>query len=291
MPIEDLENIVKQLKDGMGDFVDPSFNFIYTAHYNEVILYPHFEQMVEIFKKYGFKTMVLTNGVGLTPKKIDFIKEHQDTVVGICLNIPAAEPELWGRFTGMNPKVFNKVMDNVRYAVESLPNMVAWKSLSIQVNGMSERSQVSNGGVMQLLTSAPEIDLSIGTGDLDRTLTLFRERFPGVHVYANEGLVDRAGYLDQAGIMTNAYAISTYNKKDKSTVVGCSNMGGRDKSWLHVNANGDVFICCNDYDFDTVFGNTNTTPIKDIWMSQSHKDMISKSYTSLCMTCTHAIWK
>ena len=290
MPIDLLESIVKQIHDGRGDFVDPSFHFVYTAHYNEIVLYPHFEEMIQVFKKYNFKTMVLTNGMGLTPSKIDFIKENQDTILGICMNIPAAEPELWARFTNMNEKIFTKVMSNVEYAYTTLDTMVKNKSLSLQVNGMSERSQVSNGGMMQLLGSAPAIDLTPETGDLDRTLRIFKEKFPELRVYANEGLVDRAGYLDQAGIMTNAPSIELFNKKDKTSVVGCNNMGGRENSWVHINANGDMFICCNDYDFETVFGNVKERSIKDLWMSPEHKDMIKHSYKTLCTTCAHAVW-
>ena len=78
-----------------------------------------------------------------------------------------------------------------------------------------------------------------------------------------------------------------------SKVVGCGNgyeVGGRPNGWIHINANGDMFICCNDYDFETVYGNINDKSIKDIWMSKEHKDMIQKSYDTLCRTCTAAIW-
>jgi radical SAM protein with 4Fe4S-binding SPASM domain len=74
-------------------------------------------------------------------------------------------------------------------------------------------------------------------------------------------------------------------------VIGCNNMGSRPDTWIHINANGDVFICCNDYDFETVFGNVNEKSIKEIWESQQRKDMIKHSYNTLCRTCVHAIWE
>ena len=75
--------------------------------------------------------------------------------------------------------------------------------------------------------------------------------------------------------------------------LGCGNgieVGGRPNGWLHIAANGDTFICCNDYDFETVFGNTNDKPISDIWMSMEHKNMTVKSFENFCRTCVHAIW-
>jgi radical SAM protein with 4Fe4S-binding SPASM domain len=111
-----------------------------------------------------------------------------------------------------------------------------------------------------------------------------KEDFPEIHISANTALVDRAGYLDARKIMKNQIT-------GKGKVVGCNNMGSRPDTWIHINANGAVFLCCNDYDFETVFGNVNDTLIKDIWESQERKDMIAHSYENFCTTCIHAIWK
>lgn len=140
MPIELLESIVKQLHEGKGSFVSESFNFIYTAHYNEVLLYKYFKEMLDIFRKYRIQTIVLTNGIPLTKNKIDIIKEYKDVVYGICMNIPAADEESWSRYTNSNPKIFNKVMENIEYAMENLPEMVVHGQLSIQINGVDNNS-------------------------------------------------------------------------------------------------------------------------------------------------------
>ncbi|CAB4175203.1 Radical_SAM domain containing protein [uncultured Caudovirales phage] len=292
MSVEHLRSIVKQLVDGKGDFVSPDFNFIYTAHYNEVLLYKHFEEMLQIFREFGITTIVLSNGVPFTKARIDIIEKYQDVVVGICLNIPAAEEELWAKYTGLNPKLFEKMMANIQYAIEVLPKMFANKSMSIQINGVDSASLVENGGWLTLLEDAPPIDLDIESGDLARQHKLFLERFPGINAYKMNGLIDRAGHLDTAGVITNISGIKTHFKPEGKTVVGCSNgQGGRTTGWIHINPNGDVFICCNDFDFDTVFGNTLTTPIKDIWMSFEHKEAILDSYKGFCTTCAFAVWK
>jgi len=285
MPLETVRSILTQLKEGMGDFVSPQFTFVYTAHYNEVLLYKDFHGMLDLLRELSLRTMVLTNGIPLTPEKTDLIKEYQDVVDLINFNIPSADPEVWSRMTGKNPKIHNRVTDNLNYAVSQLPAHM----LSIQVNGIDERSLPVNGGWMQPLENMPVLDLSPETGDLSNALRDFKRIFPTINVFSNIGLVDRAGYLDKAKVMTNMPAIERYNKKG-TKVVGCTNMGDRTKTWLHVNANGDVFICCNDYDFETVFGNVNDSSIKEIWESNRRIEMIEHSFKTLCTTCSHAVW-
>jgi len=276
MPIETIRSVIEQLKNGVGDFVDPSFSFIYTAHYNEVLLYKHFREMLDLFRDQGIRTMVLTNGSPLTKDKMDVIKEYSDVVDVIHFNTPSADAATWAKMTGKPEKMHQRVMDNIRYAIDNFPS----QRVSMQVNGINETSL----GYMELLENAPAIDLNDNTGDTATAVKQMKEAFPEISIYANTSLVDRAGYLDTRGIMKNQIT-------GKGSVIGCSNMGSRPDTWIHINANGAVFLCCNDYDFETVFGNVNDTPIKEIWESQERKDMIEHSYKNFCTTCIHAIWQ
>lgn len=293
MPIETFESIIDQLVAGRGTYVSETFDFIYTAHYNEVLLYKYFPEMLEVLRKNKMRTIVLTNGTPLTKAKTDLIKEYQDVVYGICFNIPASEPEEWARATDKPVKMFDKLMEQVSYAVEQLPDMVESKRMSIQVNGINKNSLVEYGGWIQQLVNAPEMDMDPETGTLARMTNGWKEKFPGLQVYEMPYLVDRNGHLDTHQIITNKSAIESKERKGKERVIGCGNgreVGGRPNGWLHVAANGDTFICCNDYDFETVFGNINDKPISDIWMSIEHKMMTVKSFESFCRTCVHAIW-
>jgi radical SAM protein with 4Fe4S-binding SPASM domain len=289
MSINLLESILKQLKEGVGDFVAPSFDFIYTAHYNEVLLYKHFEEMLSLFRKYEYKTFILSNGIPLTEDKVNLIEKYQDVVSGICLNIPAAEPIFWGKLTNMNPKIFDKITKNVSYAIEKLPLMFSTGSLSIQMNGLEKKSLRENGGTISVLENSPVSKDRIEHDYLDYQVNLFKKQFPGLNVYKMSNLIDRAGHLDTFKALTNIDYIK--DRSDSKKVVGCSNMGSRTEDWIHINANGDMFICCNDYDFDTVYENINNKSIKDIWESNERKNMIQKSYSSLCTTCSAAIWE
>lgn len=293
MSVELLESIVKQLHEGKDTFVSSGFNFIYTAHYNEVLLYQYFEEMLQIFRKYGMKTIVLTNGTPLTPAKIDIIEKYQDVVYGICLNVPAAEAVEWGRLTNSNPKLFSKIVSNIEYAIEHLPDMVTNKTMSVQMNGVTMNSLTEAGGWTDLLENAPKIELSINSGSLAQQYTKFKTLFPTLEIFKMPSLIDRAGHLDKHKVMTNINGINKHTKKDGSRVIRCGNgieVGGRPNGWIHVNANGDMFICCNDYDFETIFGNVNDKPINEIWMSLEHQKMILHSYKTLCTTCASAIW-
>jgi len=287
MPIDVLDNILKQLYDGKGDFVDSSFDFVYTAHYNEILLYDNFEEMLKLLRKYNFKTLILSNGIALKNDKVDIIKNYLDVVYGICLNIPASEENLWGKLVNMNPKIFNKILNNISYTIEQIPSLFYNKNLSIQVNGVDSGSLHKNGGTIELLENSPLQEKEIIEKYWDEQVNGFSKMFPGINVFKG-GLIDRAGHLDTFKAMTNINHIKKSSEGKK--VIGCANMGSRSEDWIHINANGDLFICCNDYDFDTMYGNVNDKLIKDIWESQQHRDAINKSYSTLCTTCSSAIW-
>ena len=112
MSIETMENIFKQLDDGRGIFVNPGIIFNHPIHFNEVLLYPHFKEMLELHRKYNIRMGVYTNGVPLNKEKVDLIKEYRDVVKNVCLNIPSLNAEQWSSFTGFNVKIFNKLLNN-----------------------------------------------------------------------------------------------------------------------------------------------------------------------------------
>ena len=253
--IELLEKIIKNLIDERekpDGLVHKNFGGFYTAHYNEILLYPHFEELLQICQKYRLCFMVLSNGVPLTPEKIDLIIKYKGVVNGICLNIPAFEPEVWSLRSGINIKQFDKLISNINYAMEQLPDMVKNKSFSIQVNGSNNNSFSDKGGWLDKGPEFPvDMDLDPITGELATQTNKARELFPGLQIFDVPSLIDRAGLLDH--IMTNKEAIKRNLQRGDETkkVIGCGNgreVGGRPVGWIHVNAAGKVFLCCNDYD-------------------------------------------
>lgn len=293
MSIEMFEDIINQLIGGKGDWVHPRFNGIWTAHYNEVLMYPYFEEMLEILEKNRLGTVILTNGTPMSKAKIDIMSKYPVAVRGICLNIPSAEAGSWSQLTGFPQTAHEKMLDNIDYLMSKMPDQVERKQISLQVNGVNIHSLTESGGWLDLMEDAPEFDLDPETGFLRTQTELFRERFPRLQVFEMSSLVDRAGYLDRYRVITNERAIETKLSSQGSRVVGCRNgyeVGGRPYGWLHINANGDLFICCNDYDFSTTYGNVNDKPLKELYLSGAHLDMIKHSFNTMCKSCASAIW-
>jgi MoaA/NifB/PqqE/SkfB family radical SAM enzyme len=294
MSIEELENIFKQLADGKGNFVNPDLELIYSANYNEVLLYKNFRQMLDLYRKYNFKTCILTNGVALNKEKVDLMLEYSDVVEGILLNVPSADPESWSKAVKMNKNLFFKVVDNINYALATLKelNSKQW-GIVLTVNGINNKSLTKNGGWIDILENAPKINLDNKTGTLRQEVEKFKLMFPGLTVVESFHLYDRAGHLAKYSIITQENAIDKYLKKGNTRVIGCNggiNFRSRTNEWIHINPNGDLFICCADYDFETVYGNINKTPLKEIWHSKERLEMIDTSYNSMCTKCSAAIW-
>lgn len=293
MTLEELESILIQLSEGKGSFVDPDLNLIYTANYNEVLLYKNLEGMFDLYRKYGFNINILTNGVALTKAKVDLIKANEDIINGILLNIPSGEKTRWAKYVNMNEKLFDKVVSNTRYAIDSLPEMIKRKAIYLMINGLNENSLVENGGWLDILNNAPNLDLDVENGSLAQETRLLKNMFPEIEVFPAHHLYDRAGHLEDFNVIGQSNAISKYLKSGNSKVIGCNGGIGvrsRTEEWIHINPNGDLFICCADFDFKTVFGNLFTQSLKDIWFGEKRQNAIKESYSNMCTKCSAAIW-
>jgi MoaA/NifB/PqqE/SkfB family radical SAM enzyme len=293
MPLHELENIFIQLRQGENDFVEPGISVIYSANYNEILLYKDLKGMLDLYRKYNFKTYILTNGVALTKNKVDILSDYQDVIDGILLNIPASDAESWSKYVGMNKKLFPKLVDNVRYAINNLTDLIDREAIHLGVNGLKEESLTENGGWVDKLPGSPDINLDNNSGDLVMHTERLKKIFPEIIIYQAFHLYDRAAHLEKYNIMTQAPAIEKYLKKDGLKVIGCN--GGiinrsRTNEWIHINPNGDLFICCADYDFETIYGNINQTSLKDIWMGKEREDMVESAYSNMCTKCSAAIW-
>lgn len=288
-----LEKIIKNItaeRDKTDGLVDKNFCHFYTAHYNEILLYPHLERLLQLCQQYRISFMLLSNGVPLTPDKVDLIAKYNTSISGICLNIPAFEKDIWSKRSGINAKLFDKLISNIKYATKIFPNRI-----SIQVNGANHNSFSDLGGWLDKGPEFPkDMDLNVETGELATQLEIAKKLFPDIRIYSNAGLIDRAGNLSK--IMTNKNVINRYLRKnnEKKQVIGCSHskeIGGRPVGWLHINAVGKVFLCCNDYQMEHVCGDFNLQELSDFWGKPKHQQMIQNSYDIICRSCNSAIYE
>lgn len=262
-----LEYVVSRLKT--SPLTDARFNFLYTAHYNEVLLYRYFEEMLEIFRRHQLKTMILSNGTTLTPAKTDVILRYSDVVTNVHLNVPSFDRADWAAKAGMNPKLFDNLVRNIDYYYERSPG-----NLTVQVNTASEGGSAGSDGIVTSLSKTEQIRAD------------FKVRYPKLAVSVTEGLIDRAGELGKINVIKGP-------ESTRAPVVGCNHSldtGNRIFGWAHVNAKGDLFLCCNDYKMDYRFGNILTADsFEELWLSERHVEVIEQAYAGICRDCSFRV--
>jgi hypothetical protein len=296
MPVDLLRKIIENMiseREREDGLVSKNFGGFYTSHYNETLLYPHLREFFEILREHRLVTMILSNGTTLTPNKVDLLKEYQDVLSGINLNVPVlSSRERWAKRTNMKEHLYDKLIRNIKYAVEVFPDMARNRSFSLGMNGINSLSFMENGGWIEKGPNFPEdIDLDPVKGENAMEVHVAKFLFPDLHVYGMPHLIDRAGLLDD--VITNKEGIHKYLKasEENKKVVACGNgieVGGRPVGWLHVNAIGQAFLCCNDYDMEIIVGDFKTQNLRDFWGNDQHIQKVVESYQTICRNCASA---
>lgn len=262
--IQDIETIL--LKIGKSKYIAPGFDFVYSCHYNEILLHPQFEELLEVFRRRGMRTMILSNGTPLTPSKLDIVLKYPDVVAGICLNVPDIDKEKWAKKAGFSETVYNTLLRNLSYINQHYPQA------TIQVN--TTTLNITSEGIVG------------SQEENDRIANEFKKLFPNLGVTVLGWLSDRAGRLSEHKVMVK----KTFNTG--RIITGCSHSnteGGRIYSWFHVGPKGDLFICCDDYEMKYTFGNLLTHDFDEIWESQLHAEMVLKAQSEICRNCSSAV--
>ena len=282
MSIELIDRILQDIineKNRPDGIVDRNFKTVTLSHYNEILLYKHFDQLLELLRKYSLNCFVLSNGVSLTRQRIDLIKQYSDVVIHVGLNIPAFESELWAKRSGFSVDQFDRLINNVRYAEEQLQYLRS--ELQIGVNGLEKNT--IDGGYVALGPQFSELGYDLNQ-EHERQFQLARKLFPRVNVH-KAALYDRAGTIDH--LITNKPWLRK-QQQGKKEVIGCNNWGDRSTEWLNVNSAGSVFLCCNDYNFDYKFGDLSKQSLREVWLSDLHTQTVEKAYKEICTNCYSA---
>lgn len=291
MPIEDVERIFRKLiteRETPNGVVSPDFNLFLTTHYSEVLLYKDFEKLLQLAKHYGLKTFILSNGVNMTPDKIDLISEYAPSVIEeIGLNIPIlTDAELWAKRSGFPVKRYDDLMKNLEYLHNHLVTRKLRDRVRIIINGVDEYSFATGTIAKGPKFDELGIDLDSIAGERMQQVDFVRNNFPNFEVEKSD-LIDRTGLI--ADYITEEEYVTRRMKNKK--VIGCQNWGDRVYEWLSVNSNGDAILCCNDYNFDYKFGNILEQDISDLWFSDEHVETIDRAYNNICTKCSAAVTK
>lgn len=283
MSINEMRYLFEQIKsesEKEDSIFEKGFKHVRTTHFNEILLYPHFEEMLELLREFGFWANVMSNGVNLTPEKTDLIEKYQDVIVYIGLNIPAYEKSLWAKRTGFLEKRFDELIDNVHYASNKLINFLPQGRLHLHIDGV--RPEVV-GDEIELGPKFFEIGYDVSS-EHEQQYQLAKTLFPKLAATKFD-ITDRQGmladYIDNQQFYSRKYSGKKFSK--------CNAIGGdRSLEWMNINSNGDLFLCCHDYNFDYIFGNIFEDSLRNLWFSEKRIEVLSSAFDDFCLKCLFA---
>lgn len=285
LSIENFELIINKILKEKDKVLDPKFdNIIYNHNFNEILLYPYFEDMLKLYRKYNFKTVIFTNGTNLTPEKINLIIKYNDVCNNITLNVPSIDKNTWINYTVLNEYNYDKLINNLNYLHTIINNNI--KVFNI-INGLNDISLFENGGTMSLMKKIP----TFVKLDVNEQQIKFKEKYPKIITYIRNSLTDWSNFLEEQEI----YSLTLNNivnvKKDNTKIIGCS-CSSRIHNHLEINSKGDVFLCINEILGDkNKYGNIFDQDLYNIWYSEERKKIIEYSTTEgICTRCNAAIW-
>lgn len=253
MPLELVETLFSAVHEEQGKLINQNEDLlIFTASYSEVLLYKHFEEMLELARKYKLKLLILSNGTPLTSEKMEILLKYPDVLNALVLNIPAFDSTTWCEYTGLPASQFDKLMKTLTVVEEKFSYL--GKGLKFCINGIGDdahQKQIENAKTM----------------------------FPKFDILVNH-VQNRGGKLKD--VIDGSVLV-------EGKVVGCSDWVNRIYESIHINALGEFFICCNDYDYEYVFGDIKTSTISEIWGSEEHIKTIRKAFNGMCRHCKFAV--
>jgi radical SAM protein with 4Fe4S-binding SPASM domain len=269
MPINDIEYIMKNLKDSV---FAKNLKYFQVEGYSEVFLYKHFDSLISLIDKYDYKTVFYSNGTTLDYDIIDILYAYSNCFDFLNLNIPSFDREEWKLKTGMNDHQYNKLIHNLFKLHEKSDKI----KVAINVHALEDNEynrQFNNA----ILNTNEEISLNF---------IKMRLKYPKFIFVKVKSLIDRCGILTDYSVYKN----NIHAKTEKDEVYQCNyNINSISKLYnmFNINSKGDVFLCCNDYDMKYTIGNLLEQPLDDIWKSEKHVNTIIEMFNNICHKCVY----
>lgn len=221
-------------------FAHQTISTVSINSYTEPTIDKLFMQRCEMIKAKGLILLLHTNGSGLTVERLEQLKALGN-ISQITINMPTLDPIKYTAVTGY--KNINKIITIIDKAIE-LGFVV-----DLSVNGTDE--------------------------EVREALPALKERWPSTikhPCYLADPPVSITN--DRVGLIS-AVDGGKYDKKVNITtprLEGCE----VPNSWLYINRDGDLFMCCEDFQRKTVYGNIKDGSINDLLNSKRRCDMLEQ---------------
>ncbi len=193
--------------------------------YNEPTTDPDFVDRVRRIKSHGLRPGTLSNGSGLTPKKVDEIIE-MGGLYYLSINISTLDRERYKRDRGKDH--LPKVMRNLDY----LYDKPVADTMDMVVLGKDDADHDQDFAAIKARYGAPPSRFEV-------------KRFE---------VMDRAGYLP----------VGRAADHRGKQLAGCELLGSRPLQHLHITPRGLCVVCCQDYDEVHVVGDLNTQTVAEV---------------------------
>lgn len=221
--------------------------------YGEPLLDPLYRDRVNYLREKGFRLHFFTNGSMLSKDLIDFLKDMN--IYGAMFNFPSIDCEEWKYMTKLSNQHFLRAKEGIEYFIETFSDKL--EHLEIVVNGNTDNHK-------------------------ERTLAV-KEHFSKFGNVVVNGWESNS----RAGNLENEFVKSVNHKNVKFG--GCPRVVNQ----LHINIEGDVILCCQDYFQEVKLGNILTDSVEDIMNSERMKSYRAQIYglipmeeNLLCRNCT-----
>lgn len=222
-------------------------------HYGEPLLDPHFRDRVRMLRERGFPLYLFTNGTLLKDSTVDFLLEGG--LYEVTFNFPTLDPEEWCDLMQMKERFYW----NARRGIERFLSLGGAGGLpvSISVNGR--------------------------TANAEERVARLREHFStfGPVRMIWEDTNSRASAIENQLVRIDS-------KSAGRRYGGCE----RFVAHLHVSWEGKVYLCCQDYEQQTMLGDLRESSISSIMTSDFARRLRAEMFGEapmsagrLCLNC------
>ena len=271
MELEDVRSILDQVA------LDPTVDLVTFHQFNEPLLYPHLWDCIEMARERGLRTLLVTNGATFTNRNVEKMLAHPPTMLRISAQCIKEENHTQTRgYKGRFETYINSLAKTMAtlfdedHGIEEIQcdlaiqqKIMNWKRKVSVTVGMSDH------GDPTIFDETPET-LKDALADFVRLIESYSRSFTYDESHHLENL--KAFHQTDDGAFDLAYKLS-----DRICIAYKQFINGRrirdyhaveygqcGNSNLGILANGDVTMCCYDYEGFTALGNVKREKLHDI---------------------------